>query len=102
MIPTVQREALAVLAELCELSEDVRFGQLLAWLGELSVDQTGRTLWEVDDEEFLAVLYRHREELIERLPELQRKAMHSTKTANPPSDQPTKAPLSTSAEIGHQ
>jgi hypothetical protein len=102
MISTVQREALAVLAELCELSEDVRLGQLLAWLGELGVDQTGRTLWDVDDEQFLAVLYRHREELIARLPEPQRKAMASRKTSNPPIDQPTNAPLSTSAEIGHR
>jgi hypothetical protein len=84
MNPTVQREALAVLAELCELSEDVRFGQLLAWLGELSVDQIGRTLWDVDDEEFLAVLYRHREELVARLSESQRKAMASRKTVQSP------------------
>ena len=42
MIPTTQREALAVLAELCEMSPDVRLGQLLA------------------------VLYHHRQELAAR------------------------------------
>ena len=66
MIPATQREALAVLAELCELSPDVRLGQLLAHLGFLSEDQTGRSLWDIDDEQLLAVLYHHRAELVAR------------------------------------
>ncbi|MFO0810853.1 MAG: hypothetical protein U0746_19670 [Gemmataceae bacterium] len=66
MIPSTQREALAVLAELCELSPDVRLGQLLAHLGFLGTDQTGRSLWDIDDEQLLAVLYHHREELVGR------------------------------------
>ncbi len=66
MIPSTQREALTVLAELAELSPDVRLGQLLAHLGFLSQDQTGRSLWDIDDEQFLAVLYHHRAELVER------------------------------------
>ena len=102
MIPTVQREALAALAELCELSEDVRFGQLLAWLGELCVDQTGRTLWDVDDEEFLTVLYRHREELIARLPEPQRELLASRKMPIPCPENLTEAQSPTSAEMGHR
>ncbi|MSR59362.1 MAG: hypothetical protein EXS05_17255 [Planctomycetaceae bacterium] len=63
MIPVTQREALTLLAELCELSPDVRLGQLLAHLGFLGEDQTGRTLWNIDDEQLLAVLYQHRSEL---------------------------------------
>lgn len=66
MIPSTQREALAVLAELCDLSPDVRLGQLLAHLGFLGEDQTGRTLWDIDDEQLLAVLYHHRGELVGR------------------------------------
>ena len=66
MTSTTQREALAVLVELCELSEDVRLGQLLAHLGFLGEDQTGRTLWDIDDEQLLAALYHHRSELIAR------------------------------------
>lgn len=66
MITTTQREALAVLAELCELSTDVRLGQLLAHLGFLGEDQTGRSLWNIDDEQLLAALYHHRAELVER------------------------------------
>jgi hypothetical protein len=67
MIPATQREALNVLAELCELSDDVRFGQLLALLGLLSEDETGRNLWDIEDEDFLAILYRHKGELEARL-----------------------------------
>jgi hypothetical protein len=66
MISPTQREALAVLAEVCELSPDVRFGQLLAHLGFLGQDQTGRSLWDIDDEQLLAVLYHHRAELVGR------------------------------------
>jgi hypothetical protein len=67
MISATQREALAVLAEVCELSPDVRLGQLLAHLGFLGEDQTGRSLWDIDDEQLLAVLYHHRGELTARL-----------------------------------
>jgi hypothetical protein len=69
MIPQTQREALSVLAEVCEMSPDVRLGQLLAHLGFLGEDQTGRSLWDIDDEQFLAVLYHHRAELAARQPD---------------------------------
>jgi hypothetical protein len=69
MIPATQREVLDVLAELCELSPDVRLGQLLAHLGFLGQDQTGRSLWDIDDEQLLAVLYHHRAELAGRTQE---------------------------------
>ena len=67
MIPPTQAEALAVLTEVCELSPDVRLGQLLAHLGFLGEDQTGRTLWDIEDEQLLAVLHRHRAELQARV-----------------------------------
>jgi hypothetical protein len=66
MIPPTQCEALAVLTEVCELSPEVKLGQLLAHLGFLSEDQTGRSLWDIDDEQLLAVLYHHRAELVGR------------------------------------
>ena len=69
MIPATQREALNVLTELCELSPDVRLGQLLAHLGFLGEDQVGRTLWDIEDDEFLAVLRRHKDELAARRPD---------------------------------
>src|ERR1700694_3907796 len=76
MIPSTQREALAVLTELCELSEDIRLGQLLAHLGFLGEDQTGRSLWDIDDEQLLAVLYHHRGELAARQPDLATPSHH--------------------------
>ena len=66
MISDTRREALDVLVELCELSPDVRLGQLLAHIGFLGDDQTQRSLWDIDDEHLLAVLYHHRAELVAR------------------------------------
>jgi hypothetical protein len=66
MTADVRREALAVLAELAALAPEVRLGQLMAHLGFLGEDQVERTLWEIEDEELLAVLNRHRSELIAR------------------------------------
>ena len=66
MISATKREALGVLAELCELSPDVRLGQLMAHLGFLGEDQTDRTLWDIDDEQLLSILYHHRAELVKR------------------------------------
>ncbi len=68
MISSTKTEALDLLVELCELSPDVRLGQLVAMMGLLGEDQTGRTLWNIDDEQLLGVLYHHREELMARLP----------------------------------
>jgi hypothetical protein len=67
MMTATQREALSVLGELCELSDDVRLGQLLALLSLLTDDEKGRSLWDIEDEDFLAILYRHKGELEARL-----------------------------------
>lgn len=66
MMNATQREIASLLTELCERSPDVRMGQLWAHLGFLGEDQTGRSLWEIEDDELLAVLRHHREELIGR------------------------------------
>jgi hypothetical protein len=69
---------LAVLVELCDLSDEVRLGQLMALLGFLGEDQTGRTLWDLDDEQLLAVMYHHRRELTERTPDPRNSAVDLT------------------------
>ncbi len=69
MIPDTQNEALAVLTELCELSPDIRLGQLLANLGFLGEDHTGRNLWDIDDDELLAVMRNHLADLKKREPQ---------------------------------
>ena len=62
-----QREALAVLAEVWALSPDVRLGQLLAHLGFLGEVHVGTGLGYIEDDELIAVLYRHRAEFKARL-----------------------------------
>ena len=81
MIPPTQREALSVLAEVVDLSPDIRLGQLFAHLGFLGEDQTGRSLGNIDDEELLAVLYHHRGELAARLPNRPNQALQPTGAA---------------------
>jgi len=67
MTPDMQREALALLAELCSLSPDVRLGQLLSHLGFLGESHVGHGLGYIDDDELIAVMYRHKAELLARL-----------------------------------
>lgn len=62
-----QREALSVLAEVWALSPDVRLGQLMAHLGFLGDAHVDKGLGYIEDDELIAVLYRHREELMSRL-----------------------------------
>lgn len=66
MTSDIQREALAVLAEVWALSPDVRLGQLLAHLGFLGEAHVGKGLGYIEDDELIAVLYRHRAELLAR------------------------------------
>lgn len=66
---TRQKEELAILAEVWDLSPDVRLGQLMAHLGFLSEAHLGKGLGYVEDDELLAILYRHRAELSARCQE---------------------------------
>jgi hypothetical protein len=66
MTRNARQEALAVLVELATLAPDVRLGQLMAHLGLLGEDQIERSLWDIEDDELLAVLHRHRSELLAR------------------------------------
>jgi len=67
MTSDVQREALAVLADVWALSPDVRLGQLLAHLGFLGEAHLGKGLGYIEDDELIAVMYRHKAELVARL-----------------------------------
>ncbi|HEV3262513.1 MAG TPA: hypothetical protein VG013_37015 [Gemmataceae bacterium] len=46
------------LAEVRGRCPQLRFGQLLATIGLLAEDETGHSLWEVEDAEFAAALER--------------------------------------------
>jgi hypothetical protein len=63
----MQREALAVLTEVWALSPDVRLGQLMAHLEFLGEAHVGKGLGYIEDDELIAILYRHRAELRARL-----------------------------------
>jgi hypothetical protein len=58
-----QREALGVLAEVWSLAPDVRLGQLMAHLGFLGEVHVGKGLGYIEDDELIAILYRHRADL---------------------------------------
>ncbi len=66
MTTDVQREAMAVLAEVWGLSPDVRLGQVFAHLGLLGEAHLGKGLGYIEDDELVAILYRHRAELLAR------------------------------------
>jgi hypothetical protein len=64
--PAPQYELIEKLADLQQLSPDVRFGQLLANVGFLVEDQTDQSLWEVEDARLLEVMEKHRVDLLKR------------------------------------
>jgi len=65
-----QRQAISLLSELWSLSPDVRLGQLMAHLGFLGEAHINRGLGYIEDDELIAVMYRHKAELLARLSEL--------------------------------
>jgi len=54
------------LAEVRERCPEMRFGQLLATVGLLAEDETGHSLWDVEDTEFAAALDRFAADLERR------------------------------------
>lgn len=62
----VQTGLLHRLAEVRRLCPELRFGQLVATLGLLGEDAVGRSLWDLEDEEFEVVLERFADDLSRR------------------------------------
>jgi hypothetical protein len=67
MTPNEQADILSVLGEVWSLSPEVRLGQLMAHLGFLGEAHLEQGLGTIEDDELLAILYRHRAELVARL-----------------------------------
>ncbi len=88
MTPEIQRQALAVLAEVWALSPDVRLGQLMAHLGFLGEAHLGRGLGYIDDDELVSILYRHRAELLARTQTASNPPLPVTPAATSPSTTP--------------
>ena len=62
MISPTQQAILSELAEACDRSEDIRFGQLVDFLGYFA----NRPLAEIEDEELLRALNQHVADLRQR------------------------------------
>jgi hypothetical protein len=59
-------ELLERLAEVRARCPQLRFGQILATIGTLAEDETGHSLWDVEDSEFAAALERFAADLARR------------------------------------
>jgi hypothetical protein len=100
MTSDMQREAMATLAEVWSLSPDVRLGQLLAHLGFLGEAHLGRGLGYIEDDELLAILYRHKAELRARLEGAPSPSLQRTGAATSVSGSPTLVEAAPAAELG--
>ncbi len=89
MTSDIRREALVTLDEVMALSPDVRLGQLLANLGFLGEVHLDRGLGIIEDDEFLAILYRHKAELMARLGQSPDSSIHPTGAFTSVSGSPT-------------
>src|SRR6187401_3362136 len=54
------------LAQVRPQASELRFGQLIAIIGELAADETGLSLWDVEDADFAAALDRFASDLAKR------------------------------------
>ena len=55
-----------LLEQLSELTPDVRFGQLMANLSYLAVSPTTEAIWDMEDEQLIAAIRKHIEDLSDR------------------------------------
>ena len=62
-----QSDVLQRLKEVHRLCPEMRLGQLLATVGMLGEDSTGRTLWDIDDGELSAAVERFASDLRRRI-----------------------------------
>jgi hypothetical protein len=101
MTSDMQREAMAALGEVWSLSPDVRLGQLLGHLGFLGEAHLGRGLGYIEDDELLAILYRHKAELMARQEGAPDPALSPTGAATSVSGSPTLLEAAPAPELGH-
>ena len=66
MISPNQQTIVEKLLALCDLSPDIRFGQLMANLGFLSEEFENQSLWDIEDEQLLKVIEIHLAQLSQR------------------------------------
>jgi len=59
-VSDIRSELFSSLLSLSERAPQMRVGQLMAALGELSADRHGRGLWDIGDDDFLEVIWHFR------------------------------------------
>jgi hypothetical protein len=62
----LQSNVLHRLEQIRRLCPEMRLGQLLATVGMLGEDSTGRSLWDIEDDELLAAVERFASDLSRR------------------------------------
>jgi hypothetical protein len=62
----MNQKLMEVVLQVHQNASDMRIGQLFATLGLISEEMTGRTLWDIDDDELLLVVERFRQDLLTR------------------------------------
>jgi hypothetical protein len=62
----VLAQILGQLGDVCDRCPELRFGQLLATIGMLAEDETGHSLWDVEDGDFAAALERFAADMARR------------------------------------
>ena len=63
-----RRELVEAIAALADVAPSMRFGQLLAALGEICGDLHGRGLWEAEDQELLEAAWKLHKDIEVNLP----------------------------------
>jgi hypothetical protein len=59
-------QILSQLVEVRARCPELRFGQLIATVGELAADETGNSLWDIEDADFAAALERFAADMAKR------------------------------------
>jgi hypothetical protein len=59
----LKQEIIQTLSEIYDLADDIRFGQLMCNLCEIASCQTNIHAWDIEDDEMLAQLRAHRNDL---------------------------------------
>ncbi len=77
-------EFLNRIAAVRRLCPEIRFGQMVAIIGQLAEDETGRNLWDVEDEQFAAAIERFAADLSRREQSpAEQSALDGTKNVRP-------------------
>ncbi len=66
MTQHTRQQLIESLEAISTLAPEMRFGQLMATLGFLAEDSSDHSIWEIEDEDLLQILERHRTELLSR------------------------------------